>query len=106
MTEATRQHYKLAQGESTGNESRSGTGGTRDRYSKGGHAHMHEHADHHGHKDVNSHHPQNHRGGHSHDDTRGFPRGGDHGGKSVHHTKGHSTVEHTSHRHESVGTDG
>jgi hypothetical protein len=73
---------------------------------KGGHVHMHDLGghDHHGHKEVEEHHPKEHHGGHHHNETGEhnevrMHKGAGHGGKSIHHQHaGHVSHEeaHTS----------
>lgn len=81
-------------------------------YKGGGHVHMHEHAGKHhgGHSTVNRHHPEDHRGGHKHNDLHEHHeyaphKGAKHGG-SIHHVTSQTGESTSPWDTESVGTDG
>ncbi len=96
MADPTTKHYQLA---TTGEFN----------MKDGGHVHMHEHAEHHGHKAVHEHHPRGHRGGHEHDDTTHGSRGErdtGHHGSGVIHTRGDNEVSRSSTYTDDIGTDG
>lgn len=74
MSDATRQHHRMAVGEDVSGQTHGEK--THPKYAKGGHVHhgshghseVHEHhpKDHHGgHSDMHDHHPKHHHGGHS-----------------------------------------
>lgn len=111
MKELLTKHQQVARtGESPeGYSGHGGTGSTRNKMAKGGHAHMHDHLPKHargGHQEVEHHHPHDHRGGHHHDKLGehgeyAFPKGGGHhDGKGIHKFSQGGTTRHSTHGHD------
>lgn len=94
MGDDIRQHKRMAMGENISGQAQGDK--THERYAagghvKGGHKHMHEHADMHGHTSVNRLHPDGHHGGHKHNDLHEHHEHAPHkGGSHEHHATGGS----------------